>query len=75
MHFFILGDYFECDAKHDAAAIKGIELFSSGEMLTLPQSFGYVVKVLNELLNILQVSQASVIVELKDFLLKIPPAS
>ncbi|XP_065069428.1 trafficking protein particle complex subunit 13-like [Rhopilema esculentum] len=34
------GECFENDFKSDAAAIKGIELFSSGELLSLPQSFG-----------------------------------
>eukprot|EP00794_Sanderia_malayensis_P007981 gene7981-8838_t len=34
------GNYFDMNAKQNAAGIKGIELFSSGELLTLPQSFG-----------------------------------
>eukprot|EP00112_Aurelia_sp_Birch-Aquarium-sp1_P016607 Seg378.24 transcript_id=Seg378.24/GoldUCD/mRNA.D3Y31 product="Trafficking protein particle complex subunit 13" protein_id=Seg378.24/GoldUCD/D3Y31 len=34
------GEFFDTDLKSNVAAIKGFELFSSGEMLTLPQSFG-----------------------------------
>ena len=34
------GEFFDADLKSNVAAIKGFELFSSGEMLTLPQSFG-----------------------------------
>ena len=40
MILFNLGGSFNHDVMSDAAAIKGAELLSSGELLILPQSFG-----------------------------------